>query len=234
MLAFTLSGASEAVSPFPDLVVWRRAARGSARARLKGVVFAGLALDRRRCDRARIARDARFDGRFFTGVLTTRIYCRPTCPVKPAKSRNVVFFPTAAAAERAGFRPCLRCRPEAAPGTPAWRGAGACVSRALRLIEGGFLDDGATVEDLALRLGMTARHMRRLFLAHAGASPLAVATTRRVQRAKNLVEETALPMAAIAFAAGFSSIRRFNAAFRSVYRRPPSVLRRRRAPRRPR
>ena len=200
-------------------------------------MFAGVALDRRRCDRARIARDARFDGWFFTGVLTTRIYCRPTCPVKPAKSRNVVFFPTAAAAERAGFRPCLRCRPKAAPGTPAWRGAGACVSRALRLIEGGFLDDGATVEDLALRLGMTARHMRRLFLAHAGASALAVATTRRVQRAKSLVEETALPMAAVAFAAGFSSIRRFNAAFRSVYRRPPSVLRRRRgrgAPRRPR
>src|SRR5215469_15302089 len=138
-------------------------------------------LDWERCDRARIARDARFDGRFFTGVLTTRIYCRPTCPVKPPKSHNVVFFPT------------------------------------------------ATAEDLAVRLGMTARHMRRLFLAHAGASPLAVATTRRVQRAKSLVEETALPMAAVAFAAGFSSIRRFNAAFRSVYRRPPSVLRRRRA-----
>ena len=186
----------------------------------------GVAFDRRRCDRARIARDARFDGWFFTGVLTTRIYCRPTCPVKPAKSRNVVFFPTAAAAERAGFRPCLRCRPEAAPGTPAWRGAGASVSRGLRLIERGFLDDGATVDDLALRLGMTARHMRRLFRAHAGASPLAVANTRRVQRAKSLVEETAMPLAAVAFAAGFSSIRRFNAAFRSVYRRPPSALRR--------
>ena len=102
-------------------------------------------LDWERCDRARIARDARFDGRFFTGVLTTRIYCRPTCPVKPAKSRNVVFFPTAAAAERAGFRPCLRCRPEAAPGTPAWQGARSTVSRALRLIERGFLDDGGSV-----------------------------------------------------------------------------------------
>ena len=195
---------------------------------------AGVAFDRRRCDRARIARDARYDGWFFTGVLTTRIYCRPTCPVKPAKSRNVVFFPTAAAAERAGFRPCLRCRPEAAPGTPAWRGAGASVSRALRLIERGFLDDGATVDDLAITLGMTARHMRRLFHAHAGASPLAVVTTRRVQRAKSLVEETAMPMAAVAFAAGFSSIRRFNAAFRSVYRRPPSALRRTRARRVPR
>jgi AraC family transcriptional regulator of adaptative response/methylated-DNA-[protein]-cysteine methyltransferase len=185
-----------------------------------------LALDRRRCDRARVARDARYDGRFFSGVLTTRIYCRPTCPVKPAKSRNVVFFPTAAAAERAGFRPCLRCRPEAAPGTPAWRGAGATVSRALRLIERGFLDDGKSVEALAEALGMTPRHLRRLFVRHAGASPRAVATTRRVQRAKTLVDTTALPMSAIAFAAGFGSIRRFNAAFRAVYRRPPSALRR--------
>src|SRR4030095_6426091 len=107
------------------------------------------ALDSRTCDRARLARDRRFDGRFFTGVLTTRIYCRPTCPVKPAKSRHRVFFPTAAAAERAGFRPCLRCRPETAPGTPAWRGAAASVSRALRLIEGGFLDGEAGVGDLA-------------------------------------------------------------------------------------
>jgi AraC family transcriptional regulator of adaptative response / DNA-3-methyladenine glycosylase II len=185
-----------------------------------------LALDRRRCDRARVARDARYDGRFFSGVLTTRIYCRPTCPVKPAKSRNVVFFPTAAAAERAGFRPCLRCRPEAAPGTPAWRGAGATVSRALRLIERGFLDDGKSVEALAEALGMTPRHLRRLFVRHAGASPRAVATTRRVQRAKTLVDTTALPMSAIAFAAGFGSIRRFNAAFRAVYRQPPSALRR--------
>src|SRR5262245_852219 len=103
------------------------------------------ALDAKACDRARLARDARFDGRFFTGVLTTRIYCRPTCPVKPARSANVLFFPTAAAAERAGFRPCLRCRPETAPGSPAWRGAASTVSRALRLIDGRFLDDGRTV-----------------------------------------------------------------------------------------
>ena len=190
------------------------------------MVNEGLALDRRRCDRARLARDSRFDGRFFTGVLTTRIYCRPVCPVKPAQSRNVVFFPTAAAAERAGFRPCLRCRPEAAPGTPAWRGAGASVSRALKLIERGFLDDGKRVEDLADTLGMTPRHLRRLFGRLAGASPIEVATTRRVQRAKALVDSTTLPMSAIAFAAGFASIRRFNAAFRAVYRRPPSALRR--------
>src|SRR5881409_2098240 len=192
---------------------------------------AGLALDRRACDRARLARDRSFDGRFVTGVLTTRIYCRPTCPVKPAKSRNVVFFPTAAAAERAGFRLCLRCRPEAAPGTPAWRGAAASVTRALRLIARGYLDDGKRVGDLADTLGMTARHLRRLFVRHAGASPTAVATTRRVQRAKALVDGTAMPMSAIAFAAGFASIRRFNAAFRSAYRRPPSAVRGARRPR---
>jgi AraC family transcriptional regulator of adaptative response/methylated-DNA-[protein]-cysteine methyltransferase len=189
-------------------------------------VSAGFALEWSTCDRARIARDPRFDGWFYTGVVTTRIYCRPTCPVKPAKSRNVVFFPTAAAAEQAGFRPCLRCRPETAPGTPAWRGAAATVSRAMRLIDRGFLDDGKTVEDLADTLGMTARHLRRLFVRHAGASPRAAVTTRRVQRAKALVDETALPMSAIAFAAGFASIRRFNAAFRAVYRRPPTALRR--------
>jgi AraC family transcriptional regulator of adaptative response / DNA-3-methyladenine glycosylase II len=151
--------------------------------------------------------------------------------VKPAQSRNVVFFPTAAAAEGAGFRPCLRCRPETAPGTPAWRGAAATVSRAMRLIERGFLDDGKGVEDLADTLGMTPRHLRRLFVRHAGASPTAVATTRRVQRAKALVDGTVLPMSAVAFAAGFASIRRFNAAFRAVYRRSPSAVRR--AQRRP-
>jgi AraC family transcriptional regulator, regulatory protein of adaptative response / methylated-DNA-[protein]-cysteine methyltransferase len=189
------------------------------------MVLAPLALDPRTCDRARLTRDRRFDGRFFTGVLTTRIYCRPTCSVRPAKSCNVVFFPTAAAAERAGFRPCLRCRPETAPGTAAWYGAAATVTRALRLIERGSLDDGKTVADLADSLGMTTRHLRRLFLRHAGASPTAVATTRRVQRAKRLVDETMMPMSEIAFAAGFGSIRRFNAAFRAVYRRPPTAVR---------
>ena len=154
------------------------------------------------------------------------MYCRPTCPVRPARSRNVVFFPTAAAAERAGFRPCLRCRPETGPGTPAWRGAAATVSRALRLIERGGLDDGKTVGDLADALGMTARHLRRLFARYVGASPTAVATTRRVQRAKAMIDGTVLPMSEIAFAAGFRSIRRFNTAFRAVYRRPPTAVRR--------
>jgi AraC family transcriptional regulator of adaptative response / DNA-3-methyladenine glycosylase II len=189
-------------------------------------------LDPSVCDRARIARDPASDGRFFTGVLTTRIYCRPTCPVKPAKSCNVVFFPTAAAAEHAGFRPCLRCRPEAAPGTPAWQGSAASVSRALRLIQSGFFDDGKTVVDLADALGMTPRHLGRLFVRHAGAAPSAVAATRRLQRAKRLIDETAMPMGAIAFAAGFGSVRRFNAAFRALYRRSPTAVRRARGRRR--
>jgi len=220
--------APAAVSPFSDVIVAPGRARRCA-CYADVIVMVDPAIDRRTCDRARLARDPRFDGSFFTGVLTTRIYCRPTCPVKPAKSRNVVFFPTAAAAERAGFRPCLRCRPETAPGTPAWRGAAATVSRALRLIERGYLDDGQTVEDLADSLGMTARHLRRLFRHHAGAPPTAVATTRRVQRAKALVDETTMPMSAIAFAAGFASLRRFNAAFHAVYRRPPTAVRRARS-----
>src|SRR5262249_29248855 len=219
----TLSARRAAVWPFSDVIV---RARSSATPACYARGMNGAALDPKRCDRARIARDPRFDGAFYTGVRTTRIYCRPTCPVKPAKSKNVVFFPTAAAAERAGFRPCLRCRPEAAPGTPAWRGAAATVSRALRLIERGFLDGDARVEDLADALGMTARHLRRLFLRHAGASPTAVATTRRVQRAKALVDSTAMSMSAIAFASGFASIRRFNRAFRAVHRRSPMAVRR--------
>ena len=221
----TLSAARQAVSPFSDVIAQ---ARGGGRfaCYARAIVSHDAGLDWRACDRARLARDPRFDGWFFTGVLTTRIYCRPTCPVKPAKSRNVVFFPTAAAAERAGFRPCLRCRPETAPGTPAWNGAAASVSRALRLIERGFLDDGKAVEHLAEQLGMTSRHLRRLFGRHAGASPTAVATTRRVQRAKRLVDETVMPMSDVAFAAGFASIRRFNAAFRAVYRRSPTAVRR--------
>ena len=194
-----------------------------------GMQTVPMVADRDACYRALRTRDARFDGRFFICVRSTGVYCRPVCPARPPKLENCVFLPSAAAAQEAGFRPCLRCRPEAAPGTPAWHGAGASVSRALRLIRRGFLDDGGTVEELALTLGMTARHLRRLFLCHAGASPLAVATTTRVQRAKSLIEETAMPMAAVAFAAGFSSIRRFNAAFRSVYRRPPTAIRRARS-----
>jgi AraC family transcriptional regulator, regulatory protein of adaptative response / methylated-DNA-[protein]-cysteine methyltransferase len=182
-------------------------------------------LDRGTCDRARLARDPAFDGLFFTGVRTTRIYCRPVCPVRPARSQNVVFFPTAAAAERAGFRPCLRCRPETAPGSPAWNGTATTVARGMRLISEGFLDD-ASVADLAARLGIGPRHLLRLFLRHAGATPSEVAGTLRVQRAKRLIDQTAMPLSEIAFAAGFQSVRRFNDAFRATYGRPPSAFRR--------
>ena len=186
---------------------------------------APLELDRETCDRARLGRDPAFDGLFFSGVRTTRIYCRPVCPVRPARSENVVFFRTAAAAERAGFRPCLRCRPETAPGSPAWNGTATTVARGMRLIGEGFLDE-ASVADHAARLGIGPRHLLRLFLRHLGATPSEVAGTLRVQRAKRLIDQTAMPLSEIVFAAGFQSVRRFNDAFRATYRRPPSAFRR--------
>jgi AraC family transcriptional regulator of adaptative response / DNA-3-methyladenine glycosylase II len=184
-----------------------------------------MTLDRERCYRALSARDARFDGRFFVGVETTGVYCRPICPARTPKLQNVRFYPCAAAAAEAGFRPCRRCRPETSPGTPAWLGTSATVSRALRLIQEGALDH-AGVDQLADRMGVGARHLRRLFLRHLGASPVAVAQTRRVHFARRLLDETGLPIAAVAHAAGFSSLRRFNAAVRAAYGRPPSELRR--------
>jgi AraC family transcriptional regulator, regulatory protein of adaptative response / DNA-3-methyladenine glycosylase II len=183
-----------------------------------------MELDVNICERARLARDPRFDGRFFIGVKTTGIYCRPICPAPPAKAKNVVYYPTAAAAAEAGFRPCLRCRPEASPGTPAWLGTSASVSRALKLIGESALDDGG-VDQLAERLGIGARHLRRLFLRHLGATPVAVAQTRRLHFAKKLIDETNLPMTQIAMSAGFGSIRRFNATFQKLYGRSPSELR---------
>jgi AraC family transcriptional regulator of adaptative response / DNA-3-methyladenine glycosylase II len=177
------------------------------------------------CDRARIARDPCYDGLFFTAVRTTRIYCRPVCPVRCAHSKNVTFYPSAAAAERAGYRPCLRCRPETAPGSPAWRGTATTVARAMRLIEEGFLDSDG-VEALADKLGIGTRHLSRLFLRHIGASPSAIAATHRVQVAKRLIDSSDQALADIAFAAGFGSVRRFNDAFRATYGRPPSSFRR--------
>jgi AraC family transcriptional regulator of adaptative response / DNA-3-methyladenine glycosylase II len=184
-----------------------------------------LQLDPAICDRARLARDPRFDGRFFIGVLTTGIYCRPICPAPSPKKANIRYFATAAAAAEAGLRPCLRCRPEAAPGTPAWAGTSATVRRALRLIQEGVLDSGS-VEQLASRLGIGARHLHRLFMQHVGASPIVVAQTRRLHFAKRLLDETALPMTSIALASGFGSLRRFNAAFHATYGRAPRDLRR--------
>ena len=182
-------------------------------------------LDRDICERARIARDPRFDGRFFIGVTSTGIYCRPVCPARSPKPENVRYFPSAAAAADAGFRPCLRCRPEASPGTPAWLGASASVSRALKLIGESALDGGG-VDQLAGRLGIGSRHLRRLFLRYLGATPVAVAQTRRVHFAKKLIDETTLSMAQVAMAAGFGSIRRFNTVFQKFYGRAPGDLRR--------
>src|SRR5580700_1653560 len=186
-------------------------------------------LDHDACYRALRLRDPRFDGRFFTGVKTTGVYCRPICPARFPKSANVIFYPTAAAAQEAGFRPCLRCRPETAPDLGAWRGTSNTISRALRLIEMGALDD-TSVDALATRLGMGERQLRRLFRQHLGASPVSVAQTRRVLLAKQLIHETHLPMAEIAFASGFGSVRRFNEMFQSLYQRSPRELRRSRQP----
>jgi len=182
-------------------------------------------LDPRICERARLARDPHFDGRFFIGVTSTGIYCRPICPSPSAKRIHVRYFPTAAAAAEAGFRPCLRCRPEVAPGTPAWNGTSATVSRGLKLIAAGALDEDS-VDTLAARLGVSARHLHRLFLQHLGAPPIAVAQTRRLHFAKQLISDTHLPMAQVALASGFQSIRRFNDVVHKLYGRAPSELRR--------
>jgi AraC family transcriptional regulator of adaptative response/methylated-DNA-[protein]-cysteine methyltransferase len=184
------------------------------------------ALDREQCDRARLARDPGFDGAFFTCVKTTKIYCRPICPSAHALQNNVFFVPSAAAAETLGYRPCLRCRPETAPGSPAWRGTATTVARAMRLVGDGFLDRHS-VDELAVKLGVGARHLLRLFRVHVGASPTEVAYTRRVQAAKRLITDTKMPLAQVAYGAGFKSIRRFNDAIRQTYRRAPSSFRRR-------
>jgi AraC family transcriptional regulator of adaptative response/methylated-DNA-[protein]-cysteine methyltransferase len=186
------------------------------------------AIDAVVCEHARVNRDRRYDGLFFSGVRTTKIYCRPVCPVRPAKAQNVSFYLSAAAAEQEGFRPCLRCRPEAAPFSPAWKGSRTTVERALRLISCGALED-ANVEALAERLGIGPRHLSRLFGRYIGASPAQVARTARVQRAKRLLDETELPMTEIALRSGFRSLRRFNTVFAEVYKRPPTAIRRAKA-----
>jgi AraC family transcriptional regulator, regulatory protein of adaptative response / DNA-3-methyladenine glycosylase II len=177
------------------------------------------------CYRALVGRDARFDGRFFVCVRTTRIYCRPVCPARTPKRENCTFAPSAAAAEAQGYRSCLRCRPEAAPGTPAWAGTEASVARALRMIDEGALDEGS-VGQLAARLGIGARQLHRLFVRHLGASPQAVAGNRRLLVAKQLLTETGLPLSEVASAAGFQSLRRFNDALKTAYQRSPGELRR--------
>ncbi len=175
-------------------------------------------------------RDPTWDGVVFVAVKTTGVYCRPVCRARTPLARNVRFYGSAASAERAGFRPCLRCRPEAAPFCPAWKGTRTTVERALALIEDGALDRG-NVAALADRLGIGARHLSRLFAEHLDASPLQVALSLRVQRAKRLIDGSDLPLALVAGRAGFSSARRMNATFVKLYRRTPASLRRKPPPR---
>ncbi|MGW4026394.1 AlkA N-terminal domain-containing protein [Streptomyces sp. NPDC005009] len=184
----------------------------------------GMHTDTERCVRAVQSKDARFDGWFFTAVLTTGIYCRPSCPVVPPKPENMVFQPSAAACQQAGFRACKRCRPDTTPGSPEWNQRADAVARAMRLIADGVVDREG-VPGLATRLGYSTRQVERQLLAELGAGPLALARAQRAQTARLLIETTALPMAQIAFAAGFSSIRTFNDTVREVFALSPSELR---------
>ncbi|BAC69645.1 DNA-3-methyladenine glycosylase [Streptomyces avermitilis] len=181
-------------------------------------------IDSERCVRAVRSKDARFDGWFFTAVLTTRIYCRPSCPVVPPKPANMTFYPSAAACQQAGFRACKRCRPDTSPGSPEWNQRADLVARAMRLIGDGVVDREG-VPGLATRLGYSTRQIERQLLAELGAGPLALARAQRAQTARLLIETTSLPMAEIAFAAGFSSIRTFNDTVREVFALSPSELR---------
>lgn len=180
--------------------------------------------DFERCVRAVQSKDSRFDGWFFTAVLTTRIYCRPGCPVHPPKPENMTFYPSAAAAQQAGFRACKRCRPDASPGSPQWNERADLVARAMRLIADGVVDREG-VPGLAGRLGYSTRQVERQLLAELGAGPLALARAQRAQTARLLIETSALPMGDVAFAAGFSSIRTFNDTVREVFALTPSELR---------
>ena len=180
--------------------------------------------DVERCRRAVASKDSRFDGWFVTAVLTTRIYCRPSCPVRPPHEKNMRFYPTAAAAQKAGFRACKRCRPDASPGSPEWNVRADVTARAMRLIADGVVDrDG--VGGLASRLGYSSRQLERMLLAEVGAGPLALARSQRAQTARTLIETTTLPFAEIAFAAGFASIRQFNDTVREVFALTPTELR---------
>lgn len=189
----------------------------------------GMHTDTERCVRAVQSKDARFDGWFFTAVVTTGIYCRPSCPVVPPKPQNMRFLPSAAACQQAGFRACKRCRPDTSPGSPEWNQRADLVARAMRLIADGVVDREG-VPGLAARLGYSTRQIERQLLAELGAGPLALARAQRAQAARLLIETTPLPMADIAFAAGFASVRTFNDTVREVFALAPTDLRAR-APR---
>jgi AraC family transcriptional regulator of adaptative response / DNA-3-methyladenine glycosylase II len=183
-----------------------------------------VTLDFDTCYRALVARDPRFDGRFFTGVTSTGVYCRPVCPARTPARRNIRFFAHAGAAEAAGFRACRRCRPEASPGSPDWNARADLAARAVRLITDGYADEHG-ISGLARRLAVTDRHLRRLLVAELGATPVALARTTRLQTARRLLAETAMPVTGIAFASGFASVRQFNAVFQQAFGQPPSALR---------
>jgi AraC family transcriptional regulator of adaptative response / DNA-3-methyladenine glycosylase II len=183
-------------------------------------------LDPKRCASAYQTRDARFDGRFFAGITTTRIFCRPICPAPRPRPEHLRFYASAAEAAAAGYRPCRRCRPESAPGSAAWSGTAATVARALKLIDAGVLErDG--IEALAERLGLGARQLRRLFAAHLGASPRDLSQRRRVERARELIVASDVPMTEIAARAGFGSVRQFNDVLRRACGAAPTAMRRR-------
>ncbi|MGH8077556.1 MAG: AlkA N-terminal domain-containing protein [Lysobacter sp.] len=182
--------------------------------------------DAKVCEQARLSRDARFDGLFFTAVTSTGIYCRPMCPAPAPKPKNITYYGNAAAAEAAGFRPCLRCRPELAPGAGAWRRGDEVVARALKLIDEGALAEHP-LSALAARVNLSERQLRRLFVDRLGAAPIGVHGTRRLLFAKQLLTETTLPVTEVALAAGFGSLRRFNTTFREAYRMAPRDLRKR-------
>ncbi len=179
-----------------------------------------------RCVRAVHSKDARFDGWFVVAVTSTRIYCRPSCPVRPPQVRNMRFLPTAAAAQRQGFRACKRCRPDASPGSPEWDLRGDVVARAMRLIADGVVEREG-VGGLAAQLGYSPRQLERVLRAEVGTGPLALARAQRAQQARVLIETTAMPFTQVAFAAGFTSIRQFNDTIRSVFAATPTELRRR-------
>src|SRR5262245_3281735 len=194
-------------------------------ARRRRPIMRTMTLDPDSCYRALVARDRRFDGKFFVGVSSTHIYCRPVCTVRLPRRENCHFFASAAAAEVEGYRPCLRCRPELAPGNAAIDATARLAQAAVSLIENGVQDDGG-IEALAARVGVTSRHLRRIFDAEFGVSPVEYAQTQRLLLAKRLLTDTELPVMEVALASGFASVRRFNALFRTRYRMPPSRLRR--------
>lgn len=181
-------------------------------------------LDPQICQKARVARDPRFDGKFFTAVKTTGVYCRPICPATTPKEENVLYFSSAVAAANAGYRPCLRCRPDSAPGSPAWKGVNTTLDRAIRLIGEGILQDNS-LSMLAEKLGISDRYLRQLFEKHLGISPKAYALYQQCLFAKQLLHQTKLSITHIALASGFNSVRRFNGCFQSHLNLTPSQIR---------